>query len=651
MKNLNTIPHLSQFQYDNTPAGLIIVALDENITILEANNGYFDLLGYTREEVRDIFENKGIKTIHEEDIALAFTTIKEILVHNSMNNSVRLRLVNKEDKYRTIHVTSSVEFRDGQIYLHLLMLDLTKHYELFQLIKDNYDFNNIVDSLTDDSYFDFSILENSIRFSPSFCEKFSLPNIVNNYPQSLIKRGLITEDFINLSKKFILIDTDSDLYLNTVTFTFEHEATHYDVTYKVEKDEHGNNIRVIGKMNDVTAKYEQIENLKVISQVDQLTGLYNKITTERLITSTIKNRRSKDGIYALFIIDADNFKSVNDNFGHLYGDIVLTQLADHLKTLFRSNDIIGRIGGDEFIVLLRDYSSLELIIKKAKGICSLFNKVYTEDSVSVEMSASVGISLFPDHGKSFNELYNNADIALYHVKSSGKNNYKIYDSKLKIQHVPQRTELDESTIKKDFKENQVEYIFKLLYSYNDSISAVKATLPLIMDQYNFKRAFFFESYNKNEIINSYAISTNNTHQPLNKYLFNTSDYTLQIEEAIEKGYYFRDKNSSLTKEQRHPLFAQSTSVFLYPILFEKNALGVIGFDTDSEDHLLSEKKLDDLKSISTIISTFLSKNLALKKSRANEAMILSILEELDKMPLEKIKSRIKDFLECVDCFL
>ncbi len=645
MQSKNIIPHLSLFHNDGIPAGLIVVALDENITILEANNGYFNIIGYTREEVRDLFDNKGLNTIHKDDIPLAFSTIKDIVVNNLRNISIRIRLINKQDKYRTIHTTAYSEFKDGQVYLHLLLLDLSKHYELFEQIKDKHDFNNIVDSLTDDSYFDYNIKEKTIRFSPALSEKFSLPAVVNNYPQTLIEKKLISDDFIILNDNYIEIEFEKELYTNTVTFTHNNEEFYFDITYKTEKNKENDIVRVIGKMNDVTKKYLQIENLTLISQVDQLTGLYNKSTTERLITNTIRNRRVHDGIYALFMIDADNFKSINDTFGHLYGDIVLTQLANHLKSLFRANDIIGRIGGDEFIVLLRDYKSLDLIIKKAKEICFLFNKVYTEDTQSVQMTASIGISLFPEHGTTFNELYHNADIALYNVKKSGKNNYEVYNGYQNEQHIPRRTELDETTLKKDFKENQFEYIFKLLHSFKDSISAVKAVLPLIMDQYNFNRTFYFESYNQDEVINSFAISNDNSHEELIQFVFNKKDYSSQVKDAAKKGYYYRDKNTKMKLAQKHPIFSKVSTLFLYPIMFENQTLGVIGFDANSQNHLLTDENLEKLVTVTGIISTFLAKELALKRAKTNEELILSILDELDSKPIESIKSQIKEFLK------
>jgi len=128
-------------------------------------------------------------------------------------------------------------------------------------------------------------------------------------------------------------------------------------------------------------------------------------------------------------IDIDNFKGVNDSLGHLYGDSILIQLADTLKPMFRTNDIIGRIGGDEFFVFLKDLYSEKLISDKAKEICKQFHRVYEENGVSCEISASIGIAVFPKHGYTLDTLYRNADTALYLSKEKGKNGFTIFDER------------------------------------------------------------------------------------------------------------------------------------------------------------------------------------------------------------------------------
>ncbi len=136
-----------------------------------------------------------------------------------------------------------------------------------------------------------------------------------------------------------------------------------------------------------------------------------------------------DAHFALLIVDVDNFKGINDTFGHVSGDMVLAQLAGELKSIFRKNDIVGRIGGDEFFVLMKNYGQRAIITGKAKEILTKFNRKYTRDSSTVQLSASVGIAIYDERSSSFDSLYRNADIALYQAKNAGKNTYRYFEGK------------------------------------------------------------------------------------------------------------------------------------------------------------------------------------------------------------------------------
>ncbi len=184
--------------------------------------------------------------------------------------------------------------------------------------------------------------------------------------------------------------------------------------------------KAIGSIENIDEQVKREDDLRKKAERDSLTGLLNKATTEHLIKETLQRRRKNDSKHALMIIDIDYFKSVNDRLGHMYGDNVLTDLSMALKQIFRSDDIVGRVGGDEFFVFLKNYSSMDLIHAKATEICNAFKNTYNGEDISVDISASIGIVLCPEHGEDFDTLYKNADTALYKTKADGKNGYTIY---------------------------------------------------------------------------------------------------------------------------------------------------------------------------------------------------------------------------------
>ena len=186
----------------------------------------------------------------------------------------------------------------------------------------------------------------------------------------------------------------------------------------------------IGSINNVNAQVMHEQELKSIAEVDRLTGLLNKSAMEMYAKKYLEKDESEKSC-ALFIIDLDNFKKVNDTLGHLVGDSAILDAAKKLSLIFSEKDFISRFGGDEFCILMRlnagfDLDMMKRIIKeKAENICMLLKEDYFDDTNCVSVSASVGIAVYPAAGKNYEDLFKSADAVLYDVKQSGKNGFRI----------------------------------------------------------------------------------------------------------------------------------------------------------------------------------------------------------------------------------
>lgn len=178
-----------------------------------------------------------------------------------------------------------------------------------------------------------------------------------------------------------------------------------------------------------------VSSLNKKAQIDLLTGVLNKRSFEERADMTLKNA-GKDSRCAIILLDVDNFKGVNDTLGHSYGDKVLANIGNILRSVFRGEDILGRLGGDEFCVCIEVKSSdpediIRTVEHKCAQLCEAFHSNYTGDDNSYKISASIGASVCPDNGRSFSELYACADKALYNSKHKGKDTYTIYREELK----------------------------------------------------------------------------------------------------------------------------------------------------------------------------------------------------------------------------
>ena len=164
---------------------------------------------------------------------------------------------------------------------------------------------------------------------------------------------------------------------------------------------------------------ENLAKLQYRAWADSLTGLLNREGATEQISSFL-SKAGQRGRHTLFMIDLDNFKSVNDTFGHFEGDHVLTILASKLKSAFRSDDIVGRLGGDEFVVLMKNTPMYDAVRKKAAELLSALEYMTSADELSVTVTASIGISSYNGGDKTFETLYKQADEALYQAKLNGK---------------------------------------------------------------------------------------------------------------------------------------------------------------------------------------------------------------------------------------
>lgn len=167
------------------------------------------------------------------------------------------------------------------------------------------------------------------------------------------------------------------------------------------------------------------DDLKNKADTDQLTQLYNKMATESKIQEYIENE-GKDSVSMFFILDVDDFKKINDTMGHAFGDKVLVSLGHQIRSWFRMNDIIGRIGGDEFIIFVKDVKNEEIIRKEGNRILQFFKGFTVGEYTRYAPTASIGCSIYPTDGKDFQSLYKSADKALYKSKRNGKNQLTFY---------------------------------------------------------------------------------------------------------------------------------------------------------------------------------------------------------------------------------
>lgn len=165
--------------------------------------------------------------------------------------------------------------------------------------------------------------------------------------------------------------------------------------------------------------------MREIASRDGLTQLYNKVGTEKLIREWLHRESSKSG-GVLLMMDVDYFKQINDNYGHAVGDRVLYKVGYLLKSSFRENDIVGRIGGDEFLIFMKGVTSEEFAVQRMKSLQQYLRELPIAELKGHTLTCSMGAAFAPKDGTEFEELYKHADDALYMTKRNGRDGFNIY---------------------------------------------------------------------------------------------------------------------------------------------------------------------------------------------------------------------------------
>jgi len=193
-------------------------------------------------------------------------------------------------------------------------------------------------------------------------------------------------------------------------------------------DEMGYLLSSFYKMNEKV--HARTKKLDYKAHHDELTGLQNRTNLYKEIENSIKISKERDTKSAILFIDLNKFKPINDTLGHDVGDAILVETAKRLKSVVRSNDIVFRIGGDEFLVLIKDISDsayVEMILSK---ILKAFSKTATFQGNELKIELSIGVSILPDNSEEADELVKMADIAMYEAKKDKEISYKIFDKEM-----------------------------------------------------------------------------------------------------------------------------------------------------------------------------------------------------------------------------
>lgn len=407
------------------PVGVCKFLLDNQFTAIYVNHALCELLGYTQEQLRQELNNGIARSFPVVERAFVINRLLGDYQSDSAGFRVEHHLTKRDGKTISVLVSGSFTTHDGAPAAHAVVVDITEQKQTEEQLRINEERFRLALAQTDSTIFDYDIATKVMIHADKSAEKYGLSYETQNVPDCLVESRLIHPDcataFLDMYHKIRAGEPSAFCIIQART-----SAQRYiwqKITMTNIYDHNGVAVRAVGILEDIDRQTRREARLLEQSQRDTLTGLYNKGVTENRIR-TLLGKDSPSG--ALLIVDLDAFKDVNDQHGHLFGDLVLTESAHRLIELFRSKDIIGRIGGDEFFIYLDGLHESEAALRKANEVCATFTFPFSHIGISEYITCSVGVALCPTDGTSIEALYQKADAALYEAKRNGKNRICLY---------------------------------------------------------------------------------------------------------------------------------------------------------------------------------------------------------------------------------
>lgn len=429
----------------------IIAMTDQQGIIQFANKKFCELSQYSREEL--LGQNHRILSSGYHSKEFFRNLWKTICSGEVWRGEIRNRT--KDGSFYWVHTTIVPLMNEqGKPYRYFtLRVDITeqKHIEakLHGALKD--EFTSTQKKLEENQLLYQSLYKHSQDAVFTFDTN---AKIISMNPATEKLLGYSFEEFKHIEIPELIVDKYWPIHLRCFNKALNGEPQNFDIavyhqngeriflnlTYlPIIVDQRINGIYTIGK--DITEKKKAQKLNSYLAHHDELTKLLNRRGFEEKLTKALANAKRTHQKLAVMYLDLDRFKNINDTLGHYIGDRLLEKLALRLQAQLSEEHCIGRMGGDEFMVLVSNIENEEDLVGYAKILLACLEEPFFIEENELYVTASIGISMFPDNGDNVIDLMKHADIALYKVKDQGRNNYQIY-SKIMDQSSYQRFMLE-----------------------------------------------------------------------------------------------------------------------------------------------------------------------------------------------------------------
>lgn len=332
---------------------------------------------------------------------------------------------------------------DGKNRILVIATDITDVIESQQQVVKSERLLQEVMSIAKEGIWDWNVLTGEVVNSPQWYTTLRAPHAHKVTHVEEFAALLHPEDREKVWQKL-----DSLLAGRSQFYFSEHRMMRFDGSEMwvqdrgkvIQRDADGKALRVVGAFTDISEQKNHEQELEHIAHYDILTKLPNRLFWAHRLEDALKDAKRDGSFVAIIYLDLDGFKPINDTYGHDTGDILLVKIAQRVSSLLSSQETLGRLGGDEFSLILPDLASPSDALALLEKIIDSFKEPLEIDGIFHKVTASIGVTFYPqkDENADADLLLRQADLAMYYAKQSGKNRFHIFDA-LQDESVQQNT--------------------------------------------------------------------------------------------------------------------------------------------------------------------------------------------------------------------
>jgi len=399
------------------------------------NDANCRLLGYSRDEI--IGMNTRQHMPYEDNYKKASQAYTKLFLTGKPIESLEIFSV-KKDGTPVIYETSVTLIKNAQgkaIGFRGVSRDITERKQMEEQIRQSEERYRTIIEQMEDGYFETDLSGRFTFVNDAECRNtgYSCEEIIGKKSSLFVDEKTYKELF-NLFSNIYQTGKPIKSY-DLALFKKDGTRTYNEISVNLIRNAQGESVGFRGIARDVTERKRQEEQIQYLATHDGLTGLPNRTLFGQLLNHAIQAAKRYNRKLAVFFIDLDRFKIINDTLGHEAGDQLLQEIAVRFRQTLRATDVVARLGGDEFVAMIEEINDAGQAITVAHKLLAEAMKPVSIMSQECRVTASIGICIYPKDGDDEQTLMKNADIAMYSAKEAGKNNFQLYSSDIKPQSV------------------------------------------------------------------------------------------------------------------------------------------------------------------------------------------------------------------------